>query len=52
VNPDYLKLADAYGIPGVRAESPEQLTQAVREAQRRSGPTIIDTPISSPRDDA
>jgi thiamine pyrophosphate-dependent acetolactate synthase large subunit-like protein len=49
VNPDYLDLARAYGIPGVRAESPEQLTQAIREAQRRTGPTIIDTPIASPK---
>jgi acetolactate synthase-1/2/3 large subunit len=49
VNPDYLDLAKAYDIPGVRAESPEQLTQAIREAQRHTGPTIIDTPIASPK---
>ena len=29
VNPDYVKLADAYGIPGVRAESPAALADAV-----------------------
>lgn len=48
VNPDYVKLAAAYGIPGVRAETPAQLTAAIRAAQRRTGPTIIDTPIASP----
>lgn len=45
VNPDYVKLADAYGIPGVRAESPEALTTAIREAVLRDQPTIIDVPI-------
>jgi len=45
VNPDYLKLADAYGIPGVRAHSPEQMETAVREALDRDLPTIIDVPI-------
>jgi thiamine pyrophosphate-dependent acetolactate synthase large subunit-like protein len=44
-NPDFLGLAAAYGIPGVRANSPEELEAAVTEAARRDGPTIIDTPI-------
>ncbi len=45
-NPDFVKLAAAYGIPGVRANSPEELEAAVIEASQRGGPTIIDTPIS------
>jgi thiamine pyrophosphate-dependent acetolactate synthase large subunit-like protein len=45
VNPDFLKLAEAYGIPGVRAETPEALTRAIQEASRRELPTIIDAPI-------
>jgi acetolactate synthase-1/2/3 large subunit len=45
-NPDFLALAAAYGIPGVRATSPAALESAVTEASARSGPTIIDTPIS------
>lgn len=49
VNPDYLMLAAAYGIPGARAETPEQLVAAIRAAQRRTGPTIIDTPITAPQ---
>lgn len=44
-NPDYVKLAEAYGIPGVRAESPEELAAAVRTALAGNGPTIIDVPI-------
>ncbi len=46
VNPDYRKLADAYGIPSTTAHSPEELEQAIGEAAKRSMPTIIDTPIS------
>lgn len=45
VNPDYVKLADAYGIPGVRAESPAALAEALRTAFEQKGPTIIDVPI-------
>lgn len=45
INPDYVKLAEAYGIPGVRAESPEALAEAVTAAFGRVGPTIIDVPI-------
>ncbi len=48
VNPDYVKLADAYGIPGVRAHSADALGTAIRDAQKRRGPTLIDTPIASP----
>jgi len=45
VNPDYVKLADAYGIPGVRANSPAEMASAIRDAFERTGPTIIDVPI-------
>lgn len=45
VNPDYVKLADAYGIPGVRANSPEEMRREVVAAFERRGPTIIDVPI-------
>ena len=45
VNPDFLKLADAYGVPGVRPETPEALEAEITAALRRTGPTIINTPI-------
>ena len=38
VNPDFLKLAAAYGIPGVRANSPAELEAAVIEASARNVP--------------
>ncbi len=45
VNPDYVKLAAAYGIEGVRAESPEEMFAAITAAFARDLPTIIDVPI-------
>ena len=39
------ELAEAYDIPGARAETPEALTAAIREALSRDQPTIIDVPI-------
>ncbi|MEZ4507479.1 MAG: thiamine pyrophosphate-binding protein [Thermomicrobiales bacterium] len=46
VNPDYVKLAEAYDIPGVRANSPEELEREVKLAFGRELPTIIDVPIA------
>ncbi|HEX5500755.1 MAG TPA: thiamine pyrophosphate-binding protein [Thermomicrobiales bacterium] len=45
VNPDFVALAQAYGIPGVRANSPAELEEQVTLAAQRDLPTIIDTPI-------
>jgi acetolactate synthase-1/2/3 large subunit len=45
VNPDFVKLADAYGIPGVRVTSPEMLEQELALALERDLPTILDVPI-------
>lgn len=45
VNPDYVKLADAYGIRGIRAESPDALTEALTAAKSSHMPVIIDVPI-------
>lgn len=44
-NPDFVKLAAAYGIPAVRANSPAELEEAVVAASARDTPTIIDVPI-------
>ena len=45
INPDYVKLADAYGIPGVRAQNADELRDAIATALAHNGPTIIDVPI-------
>jgi acetolactate synthase I/II/III large subunit len=43
-NPDFVKLADAYGVPGVRVESPDQLRVALENALAGSEPWVIEVP--------
>ena len=40
-NPDFLKLADAFGCPGIKANSIEELDVAVCDALNYKGPTLI-----------
>lgn len=46
VNPDYVDLAAAYRIPGVRVRTPEDLEAEIAAALGRDLPTIIDVPIA------
>ena len=41
LGPDYLKLADAFGIPSWKATTPEQVDEAIRAAQAVDGPALI-----------
>jgi len=41
-NPDFQSLAHACGARGMQVTGPQQLTQAVRAALERSGPTLIE----------
>jgi acetolactate synthase I/II/III large subunit len=43
-NPDFVKLADAFGMAGRRAETPEQLREAIREGFDLNAPMLIDYP--------
>jgi acetolactate synthase-1/2/3 large subunit len=45
VNPDFLKLADAFGITGRNAESPTALKTAIEASIRADEPTLIAVPI-------
>ena len=40
-NPDFIKLAEAFGCPGVLADSADTFAFSLREALDRKGPTII-----------
>ena len=42
VNPDFCKLAEAYGIPARRVETRDEIQDAVEWAQSIDGPTLID----------
>ncbi|MEM1584046.1 MAG: biosynthetic-type acetolactate synthase large subunit [Nitrososphaerota archaeon] len=48
--PDFVKLAEAYGVEGVRAESPEELGRAVSNAIRNNTPTVVDVPVDPEAD--
>lgn len=43
LNPDFVALARAFGAEGVRAGSPAELTECLRRALARKGPTLIET---------
>jgi acetolactate synthase-1/2/3 large subunit len=44
-NPSFARLAEVFGMPGVRAETPEALTGALREALTHAGPVMIEVPV-------
>jgi acetolactate synthase-1/2/3 large subunit len=41
LGPDYLKLADAYGIPATKASTPGEVDDAIRFAQAVDGPALV-----------
>lgn len=41
-NPDFVKLAEAYGMKGIRVTRQEDLESAIREANAHPGPVIVD----------
>lgn len=42
VNPDFVKLAEAYGIPAMRVTSREEIAQSVEFARSVQGPVLIE----------
>jgi acetolactate synthase I/II/III large subunit len=49
-SPDFVKLADAYGAQGLRANSIEEFHKAVKTALTSKVTTVIDVPIGSETD--
>ena len=49
-SPDFVKLAEAYGAQGQRAESLNEVSEAVKKALKSDVTTVIDIPISSEED--
>ncbi len=45
VNPDFVKLADAFGVPSRRVESAERFAPALREALAASGPALVEIDV-------
>lgn len=46
VNPDYVKIAEAYGIPAYRPGSADELRETLIETRSSNQPVLIDVPIS------
>jgi acetolactate synthase-1/2/3 large subunit len=44
-NPDFMKLADAYGVVGMRAKEPTEVGRLVREAIEKDRPALIEVPV-------
>jgi acetolactate synthase-1/2/3 large subunit len=45
-NPDFVRLADSFGVTAERARNPEELRMALaRGFKRRDGPTLIEVPV-------
>ena len=41
-NPDFIKLAEAYGIPGIRVTDKTQVATSIRQAMATPGPVVLD----------
>ena len=42
LNPDFVAVARAFGAEGIRATGPAELTESIRQAWIRKGPTLIE----------
>ena len=45
MNPNFPKMAESYGIAGVRAMSPDALRRELAAALKRRGPSLIEVPV-------
>ena len=45
--PDFVKIAEAYGIPGIRVTEQEQVDDAIAEAHAHDGPVLIDFQVQA-----
>jgi acetolactate synthase-1/2/3 large subunit len=41
-NPDFVKIAEAYGIRGIRVTKQEAVVDAIQQAMETAGPVIVD----------
>ena len=45
LNPDFVKLAESFGMFSVRTETPDGLQDAIAEAFKQDGPALIEVPV-------
>ena len=46
-NPDFVKLAEAYGVMGIRVDKPDQVTDALKHAIEHHGPVLLDFHVAA-----
>ena len=46
-NPDFVKLAESFGIKGLRITTPQQLVSAMRDGFAHDVPTLIEIPVGT-----
>ncbi len=46
-NPDFVKMAESFGTQALRAHTPEQLRQAIRQGFTTDLPTLIEVPVGN-----
>lgn len=51
ISPDFMALASAFHVNGIQISTPEELQSAIQSAAHHPGPTVIEVPIHSPRQD-
>jgi len=44
-NPDFMKLAESFGVEGCRAKNPDDLKKALEEALGKGAPCLIEVPV-------
>ena len=44
-NPDFVKLAESYGVKGIKAEGPEELRDVLDRQIANPSPTLIEVPV-------
>ena len=45
LNPDFMKLADSFGMAGMQAHGPDELRTALHSAMKENHPTLIEVPV-------
>jgi acetolactate synthase-1/2/3 large subunit len=43
-NPDFVRLAESFGVPATRAPTAPVFAEALRDALKRNGPSLIEVP--------
>jgi acetolactate synthase-1/2/3 large subunit len=51
LNPDFVRLAEAYGIPAFRVREPKDTSAAIAAARRETGPALIEFEVAGEGED-